>query len=108
MNFGDYIEDGLTRIVGVLPGGKFSTEELLAENYRKREAKDKGETGYIDVMGNYKLFPKTGIAPLPGLKDWNSLYQQVANTTKITAGSADKIYKFRRATDGADRFVAGK
>lgn len=107
VNFGDYVDQGLSYLAGALPGG-MSAEEAVQDTKNEQLAKKEGRLGYVDHYGKFRLFPQTGVAPLPGVKDWRSLYQQTADKTKIVAESADKIYKYRRATDGADRFIAGK
>lgn len=113
VNFWDYADQGLAWIGGAFPGG-MTPEEQLQDEKRKQAAKKAGQLGYVDHYGNYKVFPITGTAPLPGIKgnskttSWDDLYEQYLAKTKITAGSPEKIYQFRRATDTADRFVAGK
>lgn len=62
INAGDYIEDGLTRLIGFIPGGVFTTEEMLENNKRSREA---GEGGYYyDVHGNLRNNPVELKAPM--------------------------------------------
>lgn len=111
MNFGDYVDQGISYLAGTLPGGQ-TAEEALQDTKNKQLAKNSGQKGYIS-NGEYKLFPTTGIAPLPGFKkvnttDWEDLYQQTLARTKITTTSPEKMYQYRRATDSADRFLAGR
>ena len=61
-NAGDYIENGLIHLVGFIPGGVYTTEEML-EN--KRLAKEAGEGGnYYDVHGNLQMNPIMLKAPV--------------------------------------------
>ena len=107
MNFGDYVDQGISYLAGALPGGQ-TAEEALQDKKNEQLAKNSGQRGYVDHYGNYKLFPTTGVGPQVGIKDWGSLYKQVADKTKIVAKTVDDMHRFRRATDGADRFIAGK
>lgn len=111
MNAGDYINQGLSYIAGALPGGMTANESLQDEK-NKQTAKKRGDIGYTDHFEKFRLFPKTGVAPLPGFKkstaDWDDLYQQTLARTKITTTSPEKMYQYRRATDSSDRFLAGR
>lgn len=61
-NAGDYIENGLIHLVGFIPGGVYTTEEML-EN--KRLAREAGEGGtYYDVHGNLQMNPVMLKAPV--------------------------------------------
>ena len=109
MNAGDYIDKGINKGIELVFGKAKPTEKELIAQYLKENS----NVTLVDKHGNevkYHSRPvvNTGMAPLPGVKDWGSLYQQIAAKTKIVAESADKIYKYRRATDSADRFLAGK
>lgn len=61
VNAGDYIENGLIRLVGFIPGGDLTTEEML-EN--KRLAKEAGNQPYYDVRGNLQTNPIKLTAPV--------------------------------------------
>lgn len=66
-NAGDYIEQGLGWVIGLIPGG-MSQEEYVQDIKNKQLARNSGEIGYVNHSGKYKLFPTTGIPPkLPGL-----------------------------------------
>lgn len=61
-NAGDYIENGLIHLAGLIPGGVYTTEEML-EN--KRLAREAGESGtYYDVRGNLQMNPVMLKAPM--------------------------------------------
>ena len=62
VNAGDYIENGLIRLVGFIPGGGLTTEEML-EN--KRLARNADENGiYYDINGNMQINPISLKAPI--------------------------------------------
>jgi hypothetical protein len=61
VNAGDYIENGLIRLVGFIPGGDLTTEEML-EN--KRLAEESGNQPYYDVRGNLQTNPIKLTAPV--------------------------------------------
>lgn len=63
VNFGDYLEDGLSYLIGSIPGGKFDGEQMVENNRRKREARDSGALSYEDVSGESQIIPITGVAP---------------------------------------------
>ena len=62
LNAGDYIENGLIRLVGFIPGGVYTTEEMLENKRLAREAGE-GET-YYDVHGNLQMNPVMLKAPM--------------------------------------------
>ena len=62
VNAGDYIENGLIRLVGFIPGGVYTTEEMLENKRLAREAGE-GET-YYDVHGNLQTNPVMLKAPM--------------------------------------------
>ena len=63
INAEDYIDDGLTYLVGLIPGGKYSTEEMLENRRRSREA---GTGGYWeDTKGKPHMNPTYSIPILP-------------------------------------------
>lgn len=61
INAGDYIDDGLAYLVGLLPGG-LTPKESIANTKLAREANE-GEI-YYDVNGNTQIKPVTLKAPL--------------------------------------------
>lgn len=62
VNAGDYIENGLIRLVGFIPGGGLTTEEML-EN--KRLARNADENGiYYDINGDMQINPISLKAPM--------------------------------------------
>lgn len=66
-NAGDYIEQGLGWLIGLIPGGA-SQEEFVQDIKNKQLARNSGEAGYVNSKGNYVLLPITGTPPpLPGL-----------------------------------------
>lgn len=66
-NAGDYIEQGLGWLVGLIPGDT-SQEEFVQDIKNKQLARNSGESGYVNSKGNYVLLPMTGTPPpLPGL-----------------------------------------
>lgn len=62
VNAGDYIEDGLSYLVGFLPGKGLSPDEMIANNRLARKANENGV--YYDVNGNTQIKPVTLKAPL--------------------------------------------
>lgn len=64
MNAGDYMDQGLSYLLGALPGG-MTAEEALQDKKHEQEAKKRGDIGYVDHYGKFQVFPLTGIAPLP-------------------------------------------
>lgn len=108
----DYLDQGLSYLVGLIPGG-MTAEEAMQDTKNKQLAMNSGKSGYVNHYGKYEAFPITGIAPSPAIlggkvKKWGDLYKGVSDKTKITTGSPEKIYKFRKATDTYDRFAAGQ
>ena len=63
MNAGDYLEDGLSYLIGSIPGGKFDGEQMVENNRRRREAEDNGALGYEYVSGEFKDIQITRVAP---------------------------------------------
>ena len=104
VNFGDYAEQGLSYFTGLLPGG-MTADEALEDTKLAQTARNAGEPGYMDIYGEYQMFPNTGVAPLPtplknpspelsqmydGLKKlrWNV---QIRESQLRKAGQLDKI-----------------
>lgn len=104
MNAGDYIDQGLAYLTGLIPGG-MTADESLQDTRLAQSAKNAGEPGYMDIYGEYQMFPNTGVAPLPtplknpspellkmydGLKKlrWNV---QIRESQLRKAGQLDKI-----------------
>lgn len=112
INAGDYVDQGLSYLAGLIPGG-MTAEESLQDEKNKQMARKRGDKGYINHYGEYKLFPLTGIAPSPGYKkpsafDWDDLYNQTLARTKITTTSPARMHWFRKAANTDDRFLAGR
>lgn len=110
MNAGDYIDQGLAYFTGLLPGG-MTADESLQDTKLAQTAKNAGEPGYMDIYGEYQMFPNTGVAPLPtplknpspelskmyeGLKKlrWNV---QIRESQLRKAGQLDMIESTRTA-----------
>ena len=104
MNAGDYIDQGLSYLTGLLPGG-MTADESLQDTRLAQSARNAGEPGYMDIYGEYQMFPNAGVAPLPtplknpspelsqmydGLKKlrWNV---QIRESQLRKAGQLDKI-----------------
>lgn len=67
VNFGDYAEQGLSYFTGLLPGG-MTADESLQDTKLAQTARNAGEPGYMDMYGEYQMFPITGMPPaLPAL-----------------------------------------
>ena len=64
MNTGDYIDQGLSYLTGLIPGG-MTADESLQDTRLAQSAKNAGEPGYMDIYGEYQMFPNAGVAPLP-------------------------------------------
>lgn len=62
INSGDYIEQGLAYLGGLLPGG-LSAEEALQSERNKQAAMREGKDGFVNAFGKYEYFPITGVAP---------------------------------------------
>ena len=60
-NAGDYIENGLIHLTGLIPGGVYTADEML-ENKRLSEEAGEGGT-YYDVHGNLQINPVMLKAP---------------------------------------------
>lgn len=104
MNAGDYIDQGLAYLTGLIPGG-MTADESLQDTRLAQSARNAGEPGYMDIYGEYQMFPNAGVAPLPtplknpspelsqmydGLKKlrWNV---QIRESQLRKAGQLDKI-----------------
>lgn len=104
MNAGDYIDQGLAYLTGLIPGD-MTADESLQDTRLAQSAKNAGEPGYMDIYGEYQMFPNAGVAPLPtplknpspelsqmydGLKKlrWNV---QIRESQLRKAGQLDKI-----------------
>ena len=67
MNFGDYVDQGLSYVTGLLPGGQTS-EEAVQDTKLSQSARNAGEPGYMNTYREYQMFPMTGMPPaLPAL-----------------------------------------
>lgn len=110
INAGDYIDQGLAYLTGLLPGG-MTADESLQDTRLAQSAKNAREPGYMDIYGEYQMFPNTGVAPLPtplkspspelskmydGLKKlrWNV---QIRESQLRKAGQLDMIESTRTA-----------
>lgn len=110
MNAGDYIDQGLAYLTGLIPGG-MTADESLQDTRLAQSARNAGELGYMDIYGKYQMFPNTGVAPLPtplknpspelskmydGLKKlrWNV---QIRESQLRKAGQLDMIESTRTA-----------
>lgn len=104
MHAGDYMDQGLAYLTGLIPGG-MTADESLQDTRLAQSARNAGEPGYTNINGEYKMFPNTGVAPLPtplknpspellkmydGLKKlrWNV---QIRESQLRKAGQLDKI-----------------
>ena len=104
MNAGNYIDQGLAYLTGLIPGG-MTADESLQDTRLAQSARNTGEPGYMDIYGEYQMFPNAGVAPLPaplknpspelskmydGLKKlrWNV---QIRESQLRKAGQLDKI-----------------
>lgn len=104
VNAGDYMDQGLAYLTGLIPGG-MTADESLQDTRLAQSAKNAGEPGYMDIYGEYQMFPNAGVAPLPtplknpspelsqmydGLKKlrWNV---QIRESQLRKAGQLDKI-----------------
>ena len=64
VNAGDYIDQGLAYLTGLIPGG-MTADESLQDTKLAQTARNDGEPGYMDIYGEYQMFPNAGVAPLP-------------------------------------------
>lgn len=64
VNAGDYVDQGLAYLTGLIPGG-MTADESLQDTKLAQTAKNAGEPGYMDIYGEYQMFPNAGVAPLP-------------------------------------------
>lgn len=104
VNAGDYIDQGISYLTGLIPGG-MTADESLQDTKLAQSARNAGEPGYMDIYGEYQMFPNAGVAPLPtplknpspelsqmydGLKKlrWNV---QIRESQLRKAGQLDKI-----------------
>lgn len=104
VNAGDYMDQGLAYLTGLIPGG-MTADESLQDTRLAQTARNAGEPGYTDIYGEYQMFPNAGVAPLPtplknpspelsqmydGLKKlrWNV---QIRESQLRKAGQLDKI-----------------
>lgn len=84
LNAEDYIDDGLTYLVGLIPGGKYSANEMIENNRRSREA---GSGGYWeDTKGKSHMNPTYAIPILPTLP---------ANASKATIEAFNNLKRLR-------------
>ena len=86
MNAGDYAEQGLSYLAGLFPGG-MTAEESLEDTKLSQAAKNAGEPGYMDIYGEYQMFPITGVAP--------DLPTPLKNPTPEIQGLFDGLKKMR-------------
>ena len=110
VNAGDYIDQGISYLTGLIPGG-MTADESLQDTKLAQSAKNAGEPGYMDIYGEYQMFPNAGVAPLPtplknpspelskmydGLRKlrWNV---QIRESQLRKAGQLDKIESTRTA-----------
>ena len=110
VNAGDYIDQGISYLTGLIPGG-MTADESLQDTRLAQSAKNAGEPGYMDIYGEYQMFPNAGVAPLPtplknpspelskmydGLRKlrWNV---QIRESQLRKAGQLDKIESTRTA-----------
>lgn len=92
VNFGDYVDQGLSYLVGALPGGGMTAQELLQETKNAQRARNNGERGYVNNRGQYVQFPSTGMSPsaekfnlnsLNILKKWGSFKKMIGKISKV-------------------------
>lgn len=110
INAGDYIDQGISYLTGLIPGG-MTADESLQDTRLAQSARNAGEPGYMNIYGEYQTFPNTGVAPLPtalknpspelskmydGLKKlrWNV---QIRESQLRKAGQLDMIESTRTA-----------
>lgn len=93
INGGDYIEQGLAYLGGLLPGG-LSAEEAVQNERNKQIARKEGKKGFVNAFGKYEYFPIYGVAPdvsiakmpgwqLKGLMRGSQLEKQLSKTGTI-------------------------
>lgn len=71
VNFGDYIDDGLAYVAGLLPGGE-TAKQSLQTNRNKRQTKP--GSYYSSATGQHMIKPYTGTPILPGFpKNFQSI-----------------------------------
>lgn len=87
-NAGDYLDQGLAYITGLLPGG-MSAEEAVEDTKNKQEAFNMEKPGYVNHFGEYKYFPQTG-API-------TLPTLPANASSKLRELHDKLKKARKS-----------
>lgn len=67
VNAGDYMDQGLAYVAGLMPGG-LTAKEALQDEKNKQEAMKSGQLGYVNAHGDYEYFPTTGVAPAVSFK----------------------------------------
>lgn len=110
MNAGDYAEQGLSYLIGLIPGG-MTAEESLKDTKLSQAARSNGEPGYTNIYGEYRMFPIGGVAPLPTLlknpsPELSKMYEglkklrwnvQIRESQLRKTGQLDKIESTRTA-----------
>ena len=86
MNAGNYIDQGLSYLTGLIPGG-MAADESLQDTRLAQSAKNAGEPGYMNIYGEYQMFPITGVAP--------DLPTPLKNPTPEIQGLFDGLKKMR-------------
>lgn len=84
LNAGDYIDDTVSYLVGLIPGGKYSADEMVENNRRSREA-GSGQQ-WEDTQGKLHVNPTYAIPILPTLP---------ANASKATIEAFNNLKRLR-------------
>ena len=84
LNAEDYIDDGLTYLVGLIPGGKYSASEMVENNRRSRKA-GSGQQ-WEDTQGKLHVNPTYAIPILPTLP---------ANASEATIEAFNNLKRLR-------------
>ena len=84
LNVGDYIDDTVAYLVGLIPGGKYSANEMVENNRRSREA-GSGQQ-WEDTQGKLHVNPTYAIPILPTLP---------ANASKATIEAFNNLKRLR-------------
>lgn len=84
LNAGDYIDDTASYLVGLIPGGKYSANEMVENNRRSREA-GSGQQ-WEDTQGELHINPTYAIPILPTLP---------ANASKATIEAFNNLKRLR-------------
>lgn len=98
MNAGDYAEQGLAYLTGLIPGG-MTADESLQDTRLAQSARNAGEPGYTNVYGEYQMFPITGMPPsLPALPknasdDLINLYKGLAKQWRSYSARESQMKK---------------